>query len=265
MPFTPGVPVPLNTNGLEVTLTLDTPFSVFHRGDFWMFAARPATPQKVYPERFLATPQPPNGPRLWACPLGVITWGSASGGVGSGASVEDCRRIFSPLNRLVFAEANGGPAVGPRDTLNFIGAGITVADNKAAKRIDINIPGGGGSTETSPSVLLFPFATNTLGFDTGIFVCNTTADPFGTVPQSGTVTFSFFGTGGPGTPVVLGPITGGQNVEFVVSAKAPGFQGYIIAVCQFAGGYGFAFVTDATQKNSGAYVALTLPKRPIGS
>ena len=43
-------------------------------GAFWMFALRPGAAQGVYPARFLASPQQPDGPRQWICPLAVIDW-----------------------------------------------------------------------------------------------------------------------------------------------------------------------------------------------
>jgi hypothetical protein len=43
-------------------------------GSFWIFAVRPSTPQKVYPERYLAGPQPPEGPRQWLAPLATLEW-----------------------------------------------------------------------------------------------------------------------------------------------------------------------------------------------
>ncbi|HMD96341.1 MAG TPA: DUF6519 domain-containing protein [Terriglobia bacterium] len=89
--FTPGTPVVLGMTGLQVTLKLESG-KVFHPGDYWLFAARPSTPQEVYPEKYLAGFQPPDGPRLWACPLGVITW---SQGLGTLAS--DCRIPFCHL------------------------------------------------------------------------------------------------------------------------------------------------------------------------
>jgi hypothetical protein len=42
--------------------------------------------------------------------------------------------------------------------------------------------------------LLFPFVTNQDGLDTRIVVANTSLDPFGSTPQKGPVTFSFYGT-----------------------------------------------------------------------
>jgi hypothetical protein len=182
-----------------------------------MFAVRPSTPQQVYPERLLAAPQPPNGPRLWACPLGVITWTSQTGRL---PIVQECRKFFSPLTQLVFAEANGGAPVGPRNTLNFIGAGVTVADNPVASPIDVTLPAGSSSAESSPTNLLFPFVTNTAGFDTGISVANTTLDPFGTTGQPGKITFHYFGSPPLGIPQVVSTVPG-QVVDFVVSNSNP--------------------------------------------
>ncbi|HTS46921.1 MAG TPA: hypothetical protein VMH05_03195, partial [Bryobacteraceae bacterium] len=53
--------------------------------------------------------------------------------------------------------------------------------------------------------LLFPFVTNTGGFDTGIAIANTTMDPYGTTPQNGTITLYYYGSL-PGTPAPA-PIT----------------------------------------------------------
>ena len=48
--------------------------------------------------------------------------------------------------------------------------------------------------------LLFPFVSNMSTFDTGITIANTSKDPFGTKPQSGSVTLHAFPQGG-GTPI----------------------------------------------------------------
>jgi len=89
--FTPGKPAALGTTGVQVTLQPPAGLS-FHTGDYWMFAVRPATPQAVYPERYNQSPQPPEGPRLWACPLGVIAWSDEIGTL-----VADCRNPFDNL------------------------------------------------------------------------------------------------------------------------------------------------------------------------
>ena len=92
-------PVSLGDTGLQVTLTSST--GVFHVGDYWTFAARPGTPTEVspvYPQRILDAPQPPDGPRLWACQLAVVAW---SGGT---PTVSDCRHHFPNLTSLTQTE-----------------------------------------------------------------------------------------------------------------------------------------------------------------
>lgn len=72
----PG-PVALGDTGIQVTLTLSPGASDYHVGDCWLFAVRPGTPttvSPVYPQRILDFPQPPDGPRMWACPLAVVDW-----------------------------------------------------------------------------------------------------------------------------------------------------------------------------------------------
>jgi len=61
-------------------------------GVFWQIAVRPATPQGAYPEDLLVAPQPPDGPRLWVCPLAVIHW--------TDGTVTDCRNGFDDLVTL---------------------------------------------------------------------------------------------------------------------------------------------------------------------
>ena len=90
-----GGPVPLGDTGIQVTLSSST--GVFHVGDYWQFAVRPGTPtavSPVYPERILDTPQPPDGPRLWACPLAVIAWADGT------PTLTDCRNHFDNLVTL---------------------------------------------------------------------------------------------------------------------------------------------------------------------
>jgi hypothetical protein len=88
---TPGQAYPLGNTGLTVTLQ-SINHQPFHAGDYWLFAVRTATPQIVYPQRYQNGFQPPDGPRLWACPLGVIAW---SGEIATLAS--DCRNQFCNL------------------------------------------------------------------------------------------------------------------------------------------------------------------------
>lgn len=100
LPFTAGRPVELTdpssntTTGVEVTLSLPKGGRAT-AGCYWSLAVRPSTPQGIYPERLLQTPQSPDGPRQWACPLAVIDWRTAQGPV-----VADCRSKFESLVAL---------------------------------------------------------------------------------------------------------------------------------------------------------------------
>jgi hypothetical protein len=106
------------------------------------------------------------------------------------------------------------------------------------------------------STLLFPFVTNQAGFDTGIAIANSSKDWLGTDPQNGTCTIHYHGetTGGGAAPADQTSIVinGGEQLIFTLSggntdqgiAGAPDFQGYIIAVCEFQFGHGYAFITD---------------------
>jgi len=132
------------------------------------------------------------------------------------------------------------------------------------------------------TVLLYPYVTNQAGFDTGITVANTSLDTgvFSTVPQSGTCTFNGFGqnltTGAVNAPVVFTSATIPAGGEFIQGLSAmtgfAGFQGYIIAACNFQFAHGFAFINNPSQLNNVAmgYLAIVLtdvgaanPRTPV--
>ena len=95
--FSPGVATALNdpvtrtSTGVTVTMSAVSA-TALATGAFWLIAVRPATPQGVYPESLLTAPQPPDGPRRWACPLAVIDW--------TAQTVTDCRQSFDNLVTL---------------------------------------------------------------------------------------------------------------------------------------------------------------------
>ncbi len=118
--------------------------------------------------------------------------------------------------------------------------------------------------------LLFPFVTNQQGFDTGIAVANTSQDPgsptglngfIGTGPQTGTVTFFYFGVGANGAAApaqqTSAPVPPGQVLTYdifsgggsignspnVLDGRAAGFQGYIIAQAGFQYCHAYAFIS----------------------
>jgi hypothetical protein len=114
------------------------------------------------------------------------------------------------------------------------------------------------------TALLFPFLTNQVGFDSGIAIVNTTSDPFGTKPQAGTCKLNFYGQ--PATAAFTTPVINSGNPDapagnwaFMTSTIAPGFEGYMIAVCNFQLAHGFAFVTDlGAQRLAEGYLPLIL-------
>jgi hypothetical protein len=110
------------------------------------------------------------------------------------------------------------------------------------------------------TVLLYPFVTNQGGFDTGIAIANTTTDPFGTKPQAGSCTLNFFGASAPAAAVTTGSIASGTVYTALASTSAAGFQGYMIAVCNFTLAHGFAFISDLGARNLAmGYLAEILP------
>lgn len=122
--------------------------------------------------------------------------------------------------------------------------------------------------------LLFPFVTNQGGFDTGIAISNTTRDDKGTTAQAGACTIYYFGstTGGGAAPPqqtsnivpsgaqLVYTLSGGNAAQAI--AATPGFQGYMMALCQFQYAHGFAFITDGfggVPSIAEGYLALVVP------
>ena len=127
------------------------------------------------------------------------------------------------------------------------------------------------------TTLLFPFVTNKSGFDTGLAISNTSEDWLGTDPQSGACTIHYHGEGEGGGAApdeqTSTPIAGGEQLVFTLSGGndtqniegGAGFQGYIIAVCDFQYAHGFAFITDGytgVPAIAQGYLALVIPVTP---
>ena len=101
----------------------------------------------------------------------------------------------------------------------------------------------GFSVTGCQTTLLFPYMTNQAGFDSGFSIAATSTDPFGTLAQGGTCTLNMYGSAAPTTAPVLTIPQGGEGHN-TVSAVAPGFQGYVIAVCNFEYAHGYAFLSN---------------------
>jgi Family of unknown function (DUF6519) len=99
-------------------LTITVPANPLPLGAYWTFAPRPETPQKVYPERYVGTAQPPDGPRVWVAPLAFLKW-DKKGNLRTNL-ISDCRDPFENLVELTKRkpESGGGCCtitVGPLD------------------------------------------------------------------------------------------------------------------------------------------------------
>ncbi len=107
------------------------------------------------------------------------------------------------------------------------------------------------------TILLFPYVTNSSGFDTGISISNTGLGPSGVIGTSGRVRLYYYGTLSNGSqPTRTQEITNtsvpaGSMVKLILSTGGsyglqgnPNFEGYIIAVCDFPLAHGIYFITD---------------------
>lgn len=163
---------------------------------------------------------------------------------------------FAPISTVDFASTS---AAVPRFRDNPIGATVF-------------------SINPCVSTLLYPFVTNKAGFDTGIAIVNTSLDnagnkqPFNTNTQHGTCTVYYFdGTTSAPAPQTTEDIPAGGMSTFTLqgggvpgaTSSAQGFQGYIIAKCNFQYAHGFAFISDRNTPSVGSqgYLALIIPDR----
>ena len=122
--------------------------------------------------------------------------------------------------------------------------------------------------------LLYPWVLNFAGLDTGIAISNTSLDPYGTLVQAGTCAVHLFPTdtttnngvnAGGAITVTTASIAGGSVWRSTLSGQTAwaGTAGYIIAICNFQYGHGFAFITDrfgvGVPNTAQGYLALIIP------
>jgi hypothetical protein len=122
------------------------------------------------------------------------------------------------------------------------------------------------------TVLLFPFVTSATGFETGLAISNTSQDPFGTTPQTGSCTLYWYAAGSGGTNpanTTTPAIPGGTTYTTLASATTnagANFNGYMFAICNFQFGHGYAAITDVGARGVfSSYLALVAPNRSTGA
>jgi hypothetical protein len=252
------IPVPMNGTSIVledgVQITFDAGEGEYHVADHWNFAARTADASV---EELIQAP--PRGVHHHFSCLALMTLID-----GTISVTNDCRAPW-PSPQTVKVQEEGKP-VGSRNTLNFIGAGVSVTDDALNDRINITIPGTGLS-ESSPTRLLFPYVT-TAGNGMVIVISNTIALPYGLPKTSGgKITVNYFSNIS-GYLKQMPPrlLPAGQQIsispEELLNADLTNFEGYAIVDCDFAGAYGYAYFSFPSV-GPGAYLAITLPEREI--
>jgi hypothetical protein len=152
--------------------------------------------------------------------------------------------------------------VGATTTPNFVSGSSTTTKNTV-------------SFTACTTTLLFPYVTNSSGFETGIAISNTGADLLGThngspsssvTGASGTCLLTFFGSGvtAPAytTPSVAPGTTWANTLSTTSGTSgATALSGYVIASCNFQYAHGYAFIEDGLGGPSGVaegYLALVV-------
>jgi len=221
-------------------------------------------------------------------PSGTADWATLSLGSGAGSSTYEVTQdspftndsIYVAIDVVYTANTTSGiPALGTA-TVNgsYAPLSTVVLASSTAPRprffddssaIDIF------TINSCATNLLYPYVTNQSGFDTGLVISNTSMDPFGTATQEGACIINYYGhtTGGGVAPaaVTTPVVPAGQHAVWTLSsggtvqtvggtiAAAPGFQGYIIAQCNFQFGHGYAFISDiGSGKLAQGYLALIM-------
>ncbi len=100
-----------------------------------------------------------------------------------------------------------------------------------------------GTASTCQTTLLFTFLTNQAGFDSGFSIAGTGTGMFADPKQGGTCTINLYGANAPATAPTLAIPSAGEG-HTTISAIAPGFQGFGVAVCNFNYAHGYAFLSD---------------------
>jgi len=205
---------------------------------------------------------------------GMAVWEITGVGPQSNSTLEGLR--FGVVFAYTPNFANNVPALGT-GTVTGSFAPLSVVTSASQNQPIPRFVGPGTSADiiriaACVTNLLFPFVTNQAGFDTGIAISNTSQDPFSSSnAQGGTCVLNFYGgtTAAPGTnPPAQTSQSIGAGQQLVMSLSAggnlgagpvAGFQGYIIAQCNFLYAHGYAFISDVgAQRLAQGYLALVL-------
>jgi len=150
--------------------------------------------------------------------------------------------------------------------ISIVGTASTVA--LVPRFVDTPITGATVGVVACVSNVLFPYVVNSVGFDNGFVVANTTADLWATPAQAGTCVYNFYGTAAPAGGTFTTPSIAAGTVDTqLLSVIAPGFEGYVIIQCgfQLAHGYTFqVFNLGTTGAVAQGALGLAMPQ-PVGT
>jgi len=200
------------------------------------------------------------------------------------ASNTNTNQNFDFLTNIGYSSntSSNSPATGPM-TVNMSYApnptqGAFSASSGAAASSSLPIPRfADTSTATTfatinlcTTTLLFPYVTTITGFETGLAISNTSADPFGTSVQDGSCTLYWYGnpSGTPNPANTTTPtIPHGTTWTGTASSAGfagPNFTGYMFAICNFQYAHGYAAITDIGVRNIlSAYLPLIVPNADL--
>ncbi len=218
---------------------------------------------------------------------GLYSLVSIVGGVGTAtyevvaSNTSDFERVDIPIAYAWCANPGAGlPALGTATINGTLAPVSTVTTASATAPIprfaDTGVTRTFLTMHSCQTNLLWPFVTNQAGFDTGMVISNTSRDPYATSLQAGACTIHYYGgtPGGGAAPAAQtsSSIPAGEQAVWTLSgggnfgiAATPGFQGYVIARCNFQFAHGYAFISDlgATRLAQG-YLALVLDSQWAG-
>jgi len=209
-------------------------------------------------------------------PIAPVAISSAGTGAAVWEVVQTNPAAIDTLGFAVFINYSAAPATNSPSpgtitvTMSFAptpSGGAFTSTTGAAASSSLTLPRFSDSLDVTKNLanialcstaLLFPYVINVAGFDTGVAIANTTTDIFGTTAQAGACSFYFYGTAAPTVnPFVSPTVATGTVYANLASTMAPGFDGYMIASCNFQYAHGFAFVSDVGARNLAmGYLAL---------
>ena len=192
-----------------------------------------------------------------------------------GTSDTNLPEIFTITPTLEYTTAS---SVGTATVAASLWPTVTTAVPRFVELWTNNPPDDFFTLQKCRTYILFPFLSNAAGstFDSGVAIANTSdtdgVPGMATTAQHGSVTaygFPQFTSGGtaptPVTAVLAADLESGNTVANSLSAipGLAGFQGYVIVVCEFQFGHGFAFLTgtygNAVPVVAQGYLGIIIP------